>query len=112
MPEQTLFPGLTVVLLALACLALGGVLAAAQMGLWPRPCCCSRGSRSASTKGSFPWPYELVYHHLPGWQSSRTPSRLNTLTSLGLALLAAGGAALVAVARYGARACARRSASA
>jgi hypothetical protein len=34
-----------------------------------------------------------VYHHLPGWESSRTPSRLNTLTSLGLALLAAGGAA-------------------
>jgi hypothetical protein len=46
--------------------------------------------------GSFPWPYELVYHHLPGWQSSRTPSRLNTLTSLGLALLAAGGAAWLA----------------
>src|SRR5881397_4053442 len=46
--------------------------------------------------GSFPWPYELVYHHLPGWDSSRTPSRLNTLTSLGLALLAAGGAAWLA----------------
>src|SRR5204863_1767522 len=91
-PEQTLFPGLAVVLLAIVCLArgvysrrlrwwlLGGVMACAWLAL-------------GFHEGSFPWPYELVYHHLPGWQSSRTPSRLNTLTSLGLALLAAGGAA-------------------
>jgi hypothetical protein len=94
-PEQTLFPGLAVVVLALVCLCcgvysrrlrwglLGGVLACAWLAL---------GIHS----GSFPWPYELVYHHLPGWQSSRTPSRLNTLTSLGLALLAAGGATWLA----------------
>ena len=95
-PEQTLFPGLAVVLLALACLLrgsafsrrlrwglLGGVLACAWLAL-------------GFHAGSFPWPYELVYHHLPGWESSRTPSRLNTLTSLGLALLAAGGATWLA----------------
>jgi hypothetical protein len=91
-PEQTLFPGLAVVLLGALCLArgvysrrlrwglLGGVLACAWLAL-------------GFHAGSFPWPYELVYHHLPGWNSSRTPSRINTLTSLGLALLAAGGAA-------------------
>src|SRR4051794_2023685 len=91
-PEQTLFPGLAVVVLTIVCLARGvysrrrrwwlfaGVLACAWLAL-------------GFHEGSFPWPYELVYHHLPGWQSSRTPSRLNTLTSLGLALLAAGGAA-------------------
>jgi hypothetical protein len=94
-PEQTLFPGLAVVALALLCLArgvysrrlrwwlAGGVLVCAWLAL-------------GFHEGSFPWPYELVYHHLPGWQSSRTPSRLNTLTSLGLALLAAGGAAWLA----------------
>jgi hypothetical protein len=91
-PEQTLFPGLAVVALTIVCLARGvysrrfrwwllaGVLACAWLAL-------------GFHEGSFPWPYELVYHHLPGWQSSRTPSRLNTVTSLGLALLAAGGAA-------------------
>lgn len=91
-PEQTLFPGLTIVLLGLVALALGaytrrlrwgllaGVVVLAWLALGFHP-------------GSFPWPYEFVYHHLPGWQSSRTPSRLNTITSLGLALLAAGGAA-------------------
>src|SRR3954447_24314010 len=94
-PEQTLFPGLVVVVLAIVCLARGvysrrlrwwllaGVLACAWLAL-------------GFHQGSFPWPYELVYHHLPGWQSSRTPSRLNTLTSLGLALLAGGGAAWLA----------------
>src|SRR3954449_7246534 len=92
-PEQTLFPGLAVVLLALLCLWRGGELwsrrlrwglaAGVLAGVW-----LSMGFHA----GSFPWPYELVYHHLPGWESSRTPSRLNTLTSLGLALLAAGGA--------------------
>jgi hypothetical protein len=94
-PEQTLFPGVAVVALALVCLLcgvyarrlrwwlLGGVLACAWLAL-------------GFHRGSFLWPYELVYHHLPGWQSSRTPSRLNTLTSLGLALLAAGGAASLA----------------
>jgi hypothetical protein len=90
-PEQTLFPGLAVVLLALVCLwrcaysrrLRWGLLAGLLGCLW-----LSMGFHA----GSFPWPYELVYHHLPGWNSSRTPSRLNTLTSLGLALLAAGGA--------------------
>jgi hypothetical protein len=43
----------------------------------------------------FIWPYKLLYEHAPGWESSRTPGRLNTLTSLGLALLAAGGATVL-----------------
>jgi hypothetical protein len=104
-PEQTLFPGLAVVLLALACVALGvyrrrlrlGLAAAVLVLAW-----LALGFH----EGSFPWPYELVYHHAPGWQSVRTPGRLNTLTSLGLALLAGGGAAYLAarVRRRGLRA--------
>jgi hypothetical protein len=91
-PEQTLFPGLTVVVLALIAVArrrrrLDLALAAAVLLLvW-----LSMGIHD----GSFPWPYELVYEHLPGWDSVRTPSRLNTLTSLALALLAARGATLL-----------------
>jgi hypothetical protein len=90
-PEQTLFPGLLVVLLALACLALGGYrrrlaigLALAVVGLgW-----LAMGFHD----DGFLWPYRFLYEHAPGWESSRTPGRINTLTSLALALLAAGGA--------------------
>ena len=37
--------------------------------------------------------YRYVYEYLPGWQGLRTPGRLINLITLGLALLAAGGAA-------------------
>ena len=40
----------------------------------------------------FPYPYRALYELAPGWDAVRTPGRLNTLTSLGLALLAAAGA--------------------
>jgi hypothetical protein len=97
-PEQTLFPGLAAVLLALACLTLpggGGFPRRLRLGLAAAVLLVAWLALGFHA-GSFPWPYELVYQHLPGWQSSRTPSRLNTLTSLGLALLAAGGATALA----------------
>jgi hypothetical protein len=90
-PEQTLFPGVAVVLLALLCLGCGVYSRRLRWGLLAGVVVCAWLALGFHA-GSFPWPYELVYHHLPGWESSRTPSRLNTLTSLGLALLAAGGA--------------------
>ena len=90
-PEQTLFPGVAVVVLALVCLWRGIYRRRLRWGLVAGVLACVWLSMGFHA-GSFPWPYELVYHHLPGWNSSRTPSRLNTLTSLGLALLAAGGA--------------------
>jgi hypothetical protein len=91
-PEQTLFPGLAIVGLAVACLALGGLatrrlrwglVASVLLLAW-----LALGFH----EGSFPWPYELVYEYLPGWESVRVPGRLHTLTSLALALLAGGGA--------------------
>ena len=94
-PEQTLFPGLAVVALALVCLACGVYSRRLRWWLFAGVLVCAWLALGFH-EGSFPWPYEVVYHHLPGWQSSRTPSRLNTLTSLGLALLAGGGAAWVA----------------
>jgi len=36
--------------------------------------------------------YRYIYDYLPGWQGLRTPGRLINLITLGLALLAAGGA--------------------
>jgi hypothetical protein len=40
-------------------------------------------------------PYRLLFDHAPGWDSVRTSGRINVLTSLGLALLAAAGIAFV-----------------
>jgi hypothetical protein len=90
-PEQTLFPGLVVLALSALCVAFGVYSRRLRWGLLAGVFACAWLALGFH-EGSFPWPYELLYHHLPGWESSRTPSRLNTLTSLGLALLAAGGA--------------------
>ncbi|MEA2442044.1 MAG: hypothetical protein QOH76_3468 [Thermoleophilaceae bacterium] len=94
-PEQTLFPGLAIVVLSLVCLVSGAYSRRLRWGLLGGVLVCAWLALGFH-EGSFPWPYELLYHHLPGWESSRTPSRLNTLTSLGLALLAAGGATWLA----------------
>lgn len=92
-PEQTLFPGLAVLVLALAGLAAGrayprglriglalGVVALAWLSLgFPR--------------GGSPLlhPYRIVYDLVPGATAIRVPERLMTLTTLGLALLAGAG---------------------
>jgi hypothetical protein len=95
--EFTLFPGLAIGLLAVAgalapvyprrrrlVLVLAvGLLAALSLG-W-------REHRTVPLQ-----PYKLVFEYLPGWDAIRVPSRINTLTSLGLALLAAAGAHQVA----------------
>jgi hypothetical protein len=90
--EQSLFPGLTIGLLA----TLG-----ALRGPWPRP--LRRGLALAAIVTAilalgFPdaghrwlYPYGWLYA-LPGWSAVRTPDRLMTLTTLALALLAAAGA--------------------
>jgi hypothetical protein len=94
-PEQTLFPGAVVVVLALACLALGGYPRRLGIGLALAVLLLAWLALGFHDDG-FLWPYRLLYEHGPGWESSRTPGRINTLTSLGLALLAAGGASALA----------------
>ncbi|MDQ3992810.1 MAG: hypothetical protein M3229_04040 [Actinomycetota bacterium] len=92
-PEQTLFPGLLLLVLAGFGLSraspfsrrlrigLGaGVLVAAVLSL---------GFQTPAH--GVPYPYRALYELAPGWDAVRTPGRLNTLTSLGLALLAAAG---------------------
>lgn len=94
-PEQTLFPGVLVLLLAGLGLSRGspfptglriglgmGVIGVAVLSL---------GFQTPS--GGVPYPYRVLYELAPGWDAVRTPGRLHTLTSLGLALLAAAGAA-------------------
>ena len=88
--EQTLFPGVVVPSLALAGLLWGPLSRRVRAGL------------AAGVAGTFalalgfrlwgPWsPYRFLYEFAPGWQGIRTPGRLMTLTTLGLALLAATG---------------------
>jgi hypothetical protein len=114
-PEQTLFPGIAIVALALAGLSAsvyprklrlglgGGVLLVAFLSL----------GFHRHGAGSF-YPYRLLYEVAPGWEGIRVPGRLMTLTSLGLALLAAAGAqrAAASLAARAARRSARRVACA
>jgi hypothetical protein len=96
-PEQTLFPGLAILALALLGLrarvlerrlriGLGlGALAAAVLSL-------------GVALGDWSWlyPYRWLYEVLPGWQGIRVPGRLHTFTTLCLALLAGAGAQALA----------------
>jgi hypothetical protein len=94
-PEQTLFPGVAVLLLAGVGLSRRSPLSrrlriglgAGVVGL----AVLSLGFQTPSH--GVPYPYRALYELAPGWDAVRTPGRLNTLTSLGLALLAAAGAA-------------------
>jgi len=99
--EMSLFPGLVISLLALLGvlgsvftrrlrigLALGVVICAAL----------SLGVRDASGLDKYLTPYRFLFDFAPGWDGVRAPGRINTLTSLGLALLA--GAGLCVLMRY------------
>jgi hypothetical protein len=90
-PEKTLFPGLVILALAIA-------------GMWsptyPRPLRIALGAGVAAVsvlalgfqeRDGLLWPYRVIYEVFPGWEGIRTPGRLVTFSSLGLALLAAAG---------------------
>ncbi len=94
--EQTLFPGVAITVLALA-----GIIGATysrrlRLGLVLGVVVCAVLSLGLSNPfGLSPYmPYRLLYEFAPGWNGVRTPGRINTLTSLGLALLAGAGASL------------------
>jgi hypothetical protein len=91
--EATLFPGLTISVLALAG-ALGSVYSRRlRLGLAAGVLVCAVLSLGLSVEGpeQYLMPYRLLYELAPGWDGVRTPGRINTLTSLGLALLAGAG---------------------
>lgn len=96
--EQALFPGIAILVLA----GIGAVSpfypTILRVWLTAGTVLCavlSLGLREANhvTRGFTP--YRLLYEFGPGWDGFRTPGRVHTLTSLGLALLAAAGAAVI-----------------
>lgn len=96
-PEQTLFPGIAIVALALVGLGTRALPRRLRIGLATAVVLLAFLSLGFHQHGagSF-YPYRLLYEVAPGWKGIRVPGRLMTLTSLGLALLAAGGAAWLA----------------
>lgn len=110
-PEMTLFPGLAILVLALAGWRLGdGLPRRLRRGLAIGVLVFAVLSLGFQLNGvSWLYPYRWLYEFLPGWQGIRVPGRLHTLTTLCLALLAAAGAHALAArvrARWGARAAA------
>lgn len=91
--EQTLFPGLAILALAVAGAWRGPLPRKLRWGLAAGVVMLALLSLGFHTTGlgRF-YPYRLLYELAPGWQGIRVPGRLNTLTSLGLALLAGAGA--------------------
>jgi hypothetical protein len=101
--EQTLFPGLVVLVLALVGLRAGTLPRHVRRGLgWGALAFAVLSLGFELGGASWLYPYRWLYEALPGWQGIRVPGRLNTFTSLCLALLAAGGAQAV-VSRVGAK---------
>jgi hypothetical protein len=93
--EQTLFPGVTVLLLALLGLASSAYSFGQRLGLLAGTLVCFALSLGIQRADRGFTPFRFLYDFAPGWSNVRTPGRINNLTSLGLALLAGAGLALV-----------------
>jgi hypothetical protein len=97
--EESLFPGLAVSVLVLFGL-FGSVLSRKlRIGLAAGAVVCallSLGVRDVDGWHRYLTPYRFLFDFAPGWDGVRTPGRINTLTSLGLALLAGAGVCVVA----------------
>jgi len=102
-PERSLFPGaFTACLAALACVWLIGRWAPGDASERPRfrfvvALYLSIGAVAAwLTFGPFvPGPYRALIDNLPGFAGLRVPARFTVIVALGLAVLAAGGAAVI-----------------
>ncbi|MGK2878860.1 MAG: hypothetical protein ACSLFF_09860 [Solirubrobacterales bacterium] len=90
--EQTLFPGLVIFALVLAGLAAPVFPKRLRIGLGAAAIVLMLLSLGVREHGIGQFlPYRALFEFAPGWQGVRTPGRLNTLTSLIFALLAAAG---------------------
>jgi hypothetical protein len=104
--EKTLFPGLVILGLAIAGLGSSAYDRRLRIGLGAGVVGVSVLALGFQESGGVLWPYRALYELLPAWDGMRTPGRLVTFASLGLALLAAAGAvrAIAALnARFGGR---------
>ncbi|MGH2956925.1 MAG: hypothetical protein ACRDL6_08030, partial [Solirubrobacterales bacterium] len=91
-PEKTLFPGLVILVLALIGLTSARLDRRLRIGLGAGVVAISVLALGFQEEDGLIWPYRALYEALPGWEAIRTPGRLVTFSSLGLALLAAAGA--------------------
>lgn len=89
--ESVLFPGLTILLLALVGLGAPVLPRALRWALLAGSATCAVLACGLGLTGAG-YPYRILFDHLPGWDAIRTPGRIITMTSLGLALLAGAGA--------------------
>ncbi|HVE98901.1 MAG TPA: hypothetical protein VNA12_06955 [Mycobacteriales bacterium] len=90
-PEQALFPGVLVVVLAAAGLGARVLSVRWRIGLAVGllvTAVLSLGTRLGTTRPL----YVFLFDHAPGWNAVRTPGRIMAFASLALALLAAAGA--------------------
>ena len=95
--EQSLFPGVGITLLALLGLGSAAYPARLRIGLGAAvvvTSVLSMGLPHPDGDSGYT-PYRLLYDFAPGWDGIRTPTRLYTLTSLGLALLAGAGVSVI-----------------
>src|SRR4029453_4705319 len=96
--EESQFPGLAVSALVLFGI-FGSVLTRKlRVGLAVGVVVCallSLGVRDVDGWNRYLTPYRFLFDFAPGWDGVRTPGRINTLTSLGLALLAGAGLCVV-----------------
>jgi hypothetical protein len=91
-PEKTLFPGLVTLALAVAGLVTGVFPRGLRIGLGAGVLLVSVLALGFQVEDGWLWPYRVAYELLPGFEGIRTPGRLVTFSSLGLALLAGAGA--------------------
>lgn len=89
-PEQALFPGHLAFALGVLGLAYAGSPMAVRVGLGVGTLLF--GYLALGFKGpGGGFLYRALFHYAPGWDAIRTPGRLMTIATLGLALLAAHG---------------------
>ncbi len=103
--EKTLFPGLIILALAIGGLCTGPLRRAVRIGVGLGVLGVSILALGFDQSGGLLWPDRLAYDLLPGWDGMRTPGRLFTYATIGLAILAGAGAssALEAVRARGPR---------
>jgi hypothetical protein len=94
--EKTLLPGLVILALAITGLASSGLDRRIRIGLGLGVVGYYVLALGFKQAGGLLWPYRIAYELLPGWDGMRTPGRLVTFASLGLALLAGAGARAIA----------------
>jgi hypothetical protein len=90
--EKTLFPGLVVLGLAIAGVLGGPLPRRLRVGIGAGVLGVSILALGFQESGGLLWPYRLAYEVLPGWDGMRTPGRLFTFATIGLAILAGAGA--------------------